>query len=61
MVGGVPRYGTAVDSSRGWAGEDLEGVRVGGRERVLNLRQTTADPVVGTITLAEAGRRLTAR
>ena len=58
VVGGRPRYGQRSLVTR-LGGEGLEEVRVGGRDRVLNLRQTTADPAVGRITLAEAGDRLT--
>ena len=59
MVGGLARYGRRSIVTR-LGGESLEAVRVGGRQRVLNLRQKTADPVVGRITLAESGRRLKA-
>jgi 5-methylthioadenosine/S-adenosylhomocysteine deaminase len=58
IVGGRPRYGQRSLVTR-LGGEGLEQVRVGGRVRVLNLRQTTADPAVGSITLAEARDRLT--
>jgi 5-methylthioadenosine/S-adenosylhomocysteine deaminase len=54
----VPRYGQRSLVGR-LGGEGLEEVRVGGRERVLNLRQQTADPAVGTLSLAEARDRLT--
>jgi 5-methylthioadenosine/S-adenosylhomocysteine deaminase len=57
LVGGRPRYGQRSLVTR-LGGEGLETVRVGGRERVLNLRQTTADTAVGKITLAEATDRL---
>jgi 5-methylthioadenosine/S-adenosylhomocysteine deaminase len=57
LVAGVPRYGHRSLLTR-LGGEDLEQVRVGGRERALNLRQTTADPAVGKITLAQAKERL---
>jgi hypothetical protein len=59
MVGGVPRYGKRALVKRLGGLEPFEPLRVGGRQRVLNLRQETADPVVGPITLAEAGKRLT--
>lgn len=56
-IGGVARYGTrALVEHLG--GEGLESVRVGGRQRVVNLRQQSADPVVGTLTLADATARL---
>lgn len=57
LVGGVPRYGQRSLVTR-LGGQGLEDVTVGGRKRVLNLRQKTADPAVGKITLAEAGDRL---
>jgi cytosine/adenosine deaminase-related metal-dependent hydrolase len=56
-IGGVPRYGTRTLVAH-LGGEGLESVRVGGRQRVLNLRQQSADPVVGTLTLAAATTRL---
>ena len=58
LVGGVPRFGRRSLVTR-LGGEGLEKLRVGGRERVLNLRQQTADPAVGKITLAQAKDRLT--
>ena len=58
MVDGIPRYGHRSLVSK-LGGEGLETLRVGGRERVLNLRQQSADPAVGKITLAEAKDRLT--
>jgi 5-methylthioadenosine/S-adenosylhomocysteine deaminase len=57
LVGGKPRYGQRSLVTRLGA-KGLEDVTVGGRKRVLNLRQETADPVVGKITLAEAEDRL---
>jgi cytosine/adenosine deaminase-related metal-dependent hydrolase len=57
LVAGVPRYGQRSLVTR-LGGEGLEAIRVGGRQRVLNLRQKTADPAVGKITLAEAADRL---
>jgi 5-methylthioadenosine/S-adenosylhomocysteine deaminase len=57
FVGGRPRYGLRSLVTR-LGGEGLEQVRFGGRERVLNLRQETADPAVGTLSLAEAKDRL---
>ena len=58
MVDGVARYGHRSLVTK-LGGQGLETLRVGGRERVLNLRQQSADPAVGTITLAEAKDRLT--
>jgi 5-methylthioadenosine/S-adenosylhomocysteine deaminase len=57
LVAGRPRYGQRSLVTR-LGGQGLEAVRVGGRERVLNLRQTTADPAVGKITLAQAKQEL---
>ena len=57
LVGGVPRYGQRSLVTRLGA-KGLEDVTVGGKKRVLNLRQETADPAVGKITLAEAADRL---
>jgi hypothetical protein len=57
LVGGTPRYGQPSLVTR-LGGQGLEEVSVGGRKRVLNLRQRTADPAVGLITLAEARARL---
>jgi cytosine/adenosine deaminase-related metal-dependent hydrolase len=57
-VGGVARYGQRSLVTR-LGGEGLEEVRVGGRDRVLNLRQRTADPAVGRLSLGEARERLT--
>ena len=56
-IGGVARFGHP-SLVRG-LGADGERVRVGGRERLLNLRQATADPVVGALSLAEAKDTLT--
>jgi 5-methylthioadenosine/S-adenosylhomocysteine deaminase len=57
VVAGTPRYGKRSLVTR-LGGEGLEDVTVGGRKRVLNLRQKSADPAVGKITLAEAKDRL---
>jgi 5-methylthioadenosine/S-adenosylhomocysteine deaminase len=57
VVAGTPRYGLRSLVTR-LGGEGLEDVTVGGRKRVLNLRQKSADPAVGQITLAEAKDRL---
>jgi 5-methylthioadenosine/S-adenosylhomocysteine deaminase len=57
LVGGVPRFGTqALVTHLGARG--LEALQIGGQQRALNLRQATADPAVGKITLAEATDRL---
>jgi hypothetical protein len=57
LIGGVPRYGLGSLLDR-LGVEAVEEVTVGGRKRVLNLRQTTADPAVGRISLSEARERL---
>jgi hypothetical protein len=52
MINGVARYGeTALMTKLQAAGEKIT---VGGGKRSLDLRQPTADPVVGAITLAKA-------
>ncbi len=56
MIGGVPRFG--VPSLLGRLGAPGEQVTIGGRRRALNLKQETADPVVGKLTLGEARDRL---
>jgi 5-methylthioadenosine/S-adenosylhomocysteine deaminase len=58
MIAGVPRYGTRTLVTR-LGGQYVEAVRVAGRQRVVNLRQETADPIVGTIAFSEAKQRLT--
>ena len=58
MIAGAPRYGTRSLVTR-LGGQGLEAVRIAGRQRVLNLRQETADPIVGTIPFSEAKQRLT--
>jgi 5-methylthioadenosine/S-adenosylhomocysteine deaminase len=57
VVAGTPRYGKRSLVTR-LGGEGLEDITVSGRKRVLNLRQKSADPAVGQITLAEARDRL---
>jgi 5-methylthioadenosine/S-adenosylhomocysteine deaminase len=57
LVGGVPRFGFPGLLRRlGAGGEEL---RIDGKKRVLNLKQATADPAVGKISLAQARERLT--
>jgi 5-methylthioadenosine/S-adenosylhomocysteine deaminase len=56
LIGGVPRFGVPSLLSR--LGAEGEEVSIGGRKRILNLRQLTADPAVGAIPLAEARDRL---
>ena len=57
FIAGVARYGeqTLVTAL---GAQGLEPIQIAGQARVLNLRQQTADPVVGQITLAEAKDRL---
>jgi cytosine/adenosine deaminase-related metal-dependent hydrolase len=52
MINGVARYGTPVLMARLGAGG--ERLRVGGRARVVDLAQATADPVVAAISVGEA-------
>jgi len=52
LINGVPRMG--LPSLMASLGANGESIRVGGRLRILNLKQRTADPVVGGITLADA-------
>ncbi len=56
VINGTPRYG--VPSLVEPIGPDVETIRVGGRDRVLEFDQATADPVVAKISLADAQRRL---
>lgn len=56
VINGVPRYGAAGLMSR--FGDDVESLEVGRSRRSLNLKQATADPVVGALSLAEATDRL---
>lgn len=62
MINGIARLGTQdlmqeLMKALGPAGERI---RVGGRTRVLNLAQATADPGVAAVSVAEATNRLTA-
>lgn len=57
MIGGVARVGVpSIVRALGSSGED---VVVGGRPRLLNLSQRSADPAVGKLTLRAARRTLT--
>ena len=58
MVDGVPPYGHRSLVSK-LGGQGLETLRVGGRERVLKLREQSANPRRRQETLAEAKDRLT--
>jgi 5-methylthioadenosine/S-adenosylhomocysteine deaminase len=56
VVNGIPRYGTPeLMRTAGTAGTT---VKVGGQSRRLFLKQTTQDPLVQGITLAQARRKL---
>jgi cytosine/adenosine deaminase-related metal-dependent hydrolase len=58
MIDGIPRVGTpGLMSSLG--ATSTEAIRVGGRDRVLNLPDTTADPDVEAVSVTEAISRLT--
>jgi len=56
VIDGVPRYGASRLMTK-FAG-DVETLRVGQSTRALNLKDATADPVVGALSLAEATERL---
>jgi hypothetical protein len=56
VIDGVPRVGN--ERLMGHFGPGTERWRVGSAERVLNLSQESADPVVGALTLREARDRL---
>jgi len=56
MIGGVPRFGVPGVLER--LGAPGEQVTIGGRRRALNLKQETADPIVGKLSLGEARDRL---
>ncbi len=52
MINGVPRYGTPSLMAR--LGGTGEGIRVGGRARMVFLKQATGDPDVQAVSLGEA-------
>lgn len=52
VINGTPRYG--VSSLMNCFGTGTENWKVGNSKRILNLKQETADPVVGTLTLGKA-------
>ena len=56
VIDGVPRYGQRRLMER--FGPGTEPWRVGSADRLLNLAQEAADPVVGALTLGEARDRL---
>jgi len=56
LINGVPRFGHSDLMKRlGGAGET---VRVGGKARMVNLKDANGDPVIGAITLSAARERL---
>jgi 5-methylthioadenosine/S-adenosylhomocysteine deaminase len=57
VVAGNARFGTP-ELVKALDAQGVEKVKVGGQDRLLNLRQQTADPVVVGVTLAEATKRL---
>lgn len=57
VVNGAPRYGQARLMRR--FGPGTEKWKVGSSERILNLAQAEADPVVGSLKLSAARNRLT--
>jgi 5-methylthioadenosine/S-adenosylhomocysteine deaminase len=57
LIGGKARYGLPSFLKRLGA-SGVEKITVGGNDRLLNLRQLTADPVVGEISFAQARERL---
>jgi cytosine/adenosine deaminase-related metal-dependent hydrolase len=59
VIDGTPRAGTPGLMKRFARDADLETLEVDRSARALNLKQASADPVVGVISLAEATARLT--
>jgi 5-methylthioadenosine/S-adenosylhomocysteine deaminase len=57
VINGTARYGLQATMRRllGPAAEEGESLALGGKTRLLNLKQKTADPDVATLTLAAAG------
>jgi 5-methylthioadenosine/S-adenosylhomocysteine deaminase len=60
MINGIARMATARLMERLTGGAGTESIRVGGRPRLLNLAQATADPDVEAVSVAEAITRLSA-
>ena len=56
MINGVPRFGTKTLMSK--LGSGTESWRVDSTDRMLNLKQPTADPVVGALKLGDAKVKL---
>ena len=52
MINGVPRFGTSTLMTR--LGADGERVSIGGRQRMLFMKQESADEVVSGISLGQA-------
>jgi cytosine/adenosine deaminase-related metal-dependent hydrolase len=59
MIDGIPRMATRALMAHLGASGGTETILVGGRERLLNLTQITADPEVEAISVTEAISRLT--
>ncbi len=56
MINGVPRFGTTALMTR--LGAEGERISIGGRQRMLFLKQESADEVVAGISLAQSKRTL---
>jgi 5-methylthioadenosine/S-adenosylhomocysteine deaminase len=56
MINGVPRFGTTALMAR--LGADGERVTIGGRQRMLFMKQESADEIVAGISLAQSKRTL---
>jgi 5-methylthioadenosine/S-adenosylhomocysteine deaminase len=57
VIDGIARYGSPSIMTK--FGSDFETFRIGSSTRAINLRQASADPVVGELSLAEAREQLT--
>lgn len=62
MIGGVARFGTPALTRRLGEADGVvnegEEIRIGARDRLLRLRDDTADPAIGSISLSRATDRL---
>ncbi|MGZ4358602.1 MAG: amidohydrolase family protein [Gaiellaceae bacterium] len=60
VINGFPRYGASSPMNQllGQAASEAESATIGGRSRLLDLRQQTADPDVGKLTLQAAAALL---
>jgi 5-methylthioadenosine/S-adenosylhomocysteine deaminase len=56
IINGVPRYGSLTLMKH--FGKGSERLKVGNSQRMLNLKQETADPAVGELKLKEAKKQL---